>query len=86
MSLISLTIPLASIERAVIALERIAECVERAFPSPYTEGDNRLQPPEPGLTIVTDRDVAEEQSRVYLRSIGYRPDEIDEQLSRELDG
>lgn len=85
MSLVNLEIPLFALERGLKALETIAECCQRAFPSPYTDpGDERLQPPEPGLSIVSNEDVAEEQTRAMLRAKGFKPDDIDK-LIEEAD-
>ena len=84
MSLVNLEIPLFAIERLLKAVETIAECCERMFPAPYTTGDSRLAPPEPGLSIVSNEDVAEEQVKVTLRARGFKPDDIDKLLEEAL--
>ena len=65
MSLVKLELPLFALERGLKALEIIAECCQRAFPSPYADpSDERLKPPEPGLSIVSNEDVAEDRKSV----------------------
>lgn len=80
MSLVSLEVPLRPLLRMLRCLERIASALERAYPD-YTQ---KLPPPEPGLTIVTDEDVADEQVRAHLRARGFKPDDIDQMITDAL--
>jgi hypothetical protein len=72
MSLISLNVPLKVGLRIVRSLERIADYCDRVSP-PVTD----MKEPEPGLTVVTNENVLEEQTRANLRALGYKPDDID---------
>lgn len=73
MSLIEVSLPLRPLLRILRAVERIANALDRAYPD-YTQAG---QPPEPGLTIVTNEAISEEQTRENLRSRGYKPDDVD---------
>lgn len=81
MSLIELSIPLASFERLVKGIERIADACDRAFPSPLTEDDPVFKEPESGLTVVTDEMLLEEQIRGELRARGFKPDDIEAMIN-----
>lgn len=77
MSLIQVSLPLHSFERLVKGIERIADVLERQFPSPLTEEDSRLKEPTGGVTIVTDEMLLEEEVRESLRQKGFMPDDIE---------
>lgn len=83
MSLIQVSIPLHSFERLVRGIERIADVLERQFPSPLTEEDLRLKEPTGGVTIVTDEMLLEEEVLRDLRAKGYLPDDIEAMINED---
>jgi hypothetical protein len=83
MSIVNITLPLASFERLVRAVERIANTCERAFPSPLTEEDLRLAAPTSGVTVVTNEMLLEEEVREGLRLRGFMPDDIERMIAED---
>lgn len=77
MALVELQLPLKAALRILRAVERIAAALDRAYPD---LSEQQMQPPTSGLSIVNNDAVAEEQARVNLRRMGYKPDEIDSMI------
>jgi hypothetical protein len=84
MSLIQVTLPLGAFDRLVRGIDRIADVLERQFPSPLTEEDLRLQAPTSGVTVVTDEMLLEEEARDGLRRQGYLPDDIERMIHENV--
>lgn len=78
MSLVTLEVPLRPLLRMLRCLERIAAALDRAYPDLSAQ---QMQPPTSGLSIVNNDAVAEEQARVNLRKLGYKPDDIDAMIA-----
>lgn len=83
MSLVNITLPLGAFERLCKAVERVADVLERQFPSPLTEEDLRLAEPTSGVTIVTNEVLLEEEVREELRLRGFMPDDIERMLEED---
>lgn len=60
--------------RLVRATERVADALDRAYPSP---SKGRVKEPTDGVSVVTNEMVLEEEVRESLRQQGFMPDDVD---------